>query len=153
MARGHLNGAWKSHLKNKYGRHQLGLAFLECPSTMVDTLLNKWKQYMQSKEYNNEVQRSKKGRAGSEKNAVVAAKIKVYQLKHERRRAVLLIKQLQADSSLELSKWDKQVYKRYQNGDIDKELDDAKCIHGYGILSTGEVLGPSGPRYTDRIRC
>ena len=152
-ARNLLNGAFKSHLRQVYGRYQLAFAFLECPATMVDTLLNKWAMHMQSPEYQAEVQRARKGRHGPEKDSEVAAKVAVYQLRYERRRAQLLTKRLQSDARFELSKWDKQVYERYLKGDICRELDDAKRKHGYGTLSTGEILRPSGPKYVERIEC
>ena len=118
---------------------------------MVDTLLNKWAEHMQSPEYKAEVQRARKGRHGPEKDAEVAAKVAVYQLRYEGRRAEFLNKRWQSDPRLELSKWDKQVYERYMKGDIRRELDNAKRKHGYGTLSTGEILRPSGPSYVDRI--
>ena len=37
--------------------------------------------------------------------------------------------------------------------DIRRDLDNAKRKHGYGTLSTGEILGLSGLKYLDCIRC
>ena len=44
--------------------------------------------------------------------------------------------------------YDEKLYKRFLDGDLQNELDEATIAHGYGTLSTGESIGASGPKYT-----
>ena len=39
------------------------------------------------------------------------------------------------------------LYARFRDGRLDKEIDEATMIHGYGTLSTGQRIGAFGPRF------
>ena len=80
-----MNGAFKVHLKSLYCRPKLAYAFLEHPAAMVNTLLKRWQEYMASSEYKHERDRASRDRTADSKSDEVLAKVKVYQLKHQRR--------------------------------------------------------------------
>ena len=44
--------------------------------------------------------------------------------------------------------YDEELYRRFSNGSLQREIDEAAEAHGYGTLSTGESIGAFGPRYT-----
>ena len=66
-----VNGAWNTHLFHLYGRggKQLAIGFLKLPSTMVDTMLQQWQEYMNSPEYQKDRSRARKNRPQDEKTA------------------------------------------------------------------------------------
>ena len=138
-ARRLVNGAFKSHLKDEYGRAGLAIEFLRTPPAMVDTLLAKWREYMRSDEYLKEKERACRDRTAEKKAAEVEAKMKVCRLRDQKRKA----------RRMEREKWhlrpDQNIlYQRYITGSLDQELDDAVRQHGYGQLSSGEFLGAFG---------
>ncbi len=57
-----LNGAWRVHLANTCGRHQLAIALLKYPTAAVDTLLEHWREYINSDEYRQHKARAKRNR-------------------------------------------------------------------------------------------
>ena len=64
-----VNGAWKAQLFHLYGRSgkQLAMGFFKLPSTMVDTMLQQWEEYMKSPKYLKERHRARKNRPQDEK--------------------------------------------------------------------------------------
>ena len=43
---------------------------------------------------------------------------------------------------------DEKLYKRFLDGDLQNEFDEATIAHGYGTLSMGQSIGAFGPNYT-----
>ena len=149
QAQAMVNGAWKTHLAEKYGTRgrQLAMAFLKCPSTNVYSLLSQWREYLQSTEYKEERERSRKGRPKEQKQNEKAAKVKVYFLRHQRRQCTRLDRRLADGTITQVPYAQKGVYASYLDGSLDKELDDATNAHGYGNLSTGRQIGAFGSKY------
>ena len=149
QAQAMVNGAWKTHLAEKYGTRgrQLAMAFLKCPSTNVYSLLSQWREYLQSTEYKEERERSRKGRPKQQKQNEKAAKVKVYFLRHQRRQCTRLDRRLADGTITQVPYAQKGVYASYLDGSLDKELDDATNAHGYGNLSTGRQIGAFGSKY------
>ncbi len=149
QAQAMVNGAWKTHLAEKYGTRgrQLAMAFLKCPSTNVYSLLSQWREYLQSTEYKEERERSRKGRPKEQKQNEKAAKVKVYFLRHQRRQCTRLDRRLADGTITQVPYAQKGVYASYLDGSLDKELDDATNAHGYGNLSTGRQIGAFGAKY------
>ena len=115
--------------------------FLQYPLAMVDTLLDEWKAYMESREYLDERERSRRDRPQQDKDAEVAMKYKVHRLRHQMRRAKMLERQLQRGSNRLLSSFDQTLFEWYKDGHLARELDEATGLHGYGNLTSGIQLG------------
>lgn len=133
--------AFKVYLKNLYGRPKVACMFLQYPLAMVDTLLDEWKAYMESPEYLDERERSRRDRPQQDKDAEVAMKYKVHRLRHQMRRAKMLERQLQRGSNRLLSSFDQTLFEWYKDGHLARELDEATSLHGYGNLTSGIQLG------------
>ena len=148
-ARDLVNGAWKTHLTGAYGPsgRQLALAFLKCPPAMVDTLLSQWREYMDSSEYRKERDRASSDRNEENKQSEVEAKVKVYSLRHQRRLCRRLRRKLEEGTLRVVPYYQQDLYERFLDGRLDKEIDEATEIHGYGTLSTGQQIGAFGPRF------
>ena len=143
-ARELVNGAFRAHLKDLYGRPKLALAFLECPTAMVDNVLKVWREYMNSPGYQKERDCSRKDRTEEDKKDEVSAKVKVYRLRHQCRRCKILKRKLE-ERLMEKVPWcDQNMYSRYLDGSLENELDECTRIHGYGTLSTGHRIGAFG---------
>ena len=106
---------------------------------------------MNSTEYKRERERARKDRTEEDKKDEEAAKLTVYRLKHQRHRAKMLERTLQQDPTTEMCASDEVVYRRYRDGSLQRDLDEAKRIHGYGTLSTGEHIGAKRPKYTTDV--
>ena len=143
------NGAWKAHLTTLYGprSRQLAMAFLKCPTAMVDTLLSQWREYNDSPEYKSERDRACKDRTDENKQIEVDAKLKVHFLRHQHRICRKIIRELQEGKLRHVPDHRKDVYTRFLDGRLREEIDDATWKHGYGTLSTGKQIGAFGPRY------
>ena len=110
---------------------------------MVDSLLDEWREYMQSKEYGQERDRAIKNRPKEEKANEVAAKVKCHQLRNMKRWAQRIQRQ-SGGAGVHMDRWtpeDRDLYERYRQGYLDEDLDNATLVHGYGCLSSGECLG------------
>ena len=114
---------------------------------MVDTLLRQWCEYMKSQEYTQERDRARKDRTEENKQSEVNAKLKVYRLRHQRRRCNRLTKKLQEGIIQEVPYSQLDLYQRFLDGRLDIEIDEATKNHGYGTLSTGERMGAFGPQF------
>ena len=114
---------------------------------MVNTLLKQWREYMESPQYTQERDRARKDRTEENKQSEVDAKVKVYSLRHQRRRCIMLKKKLDQGLISEVRPDDQDLYLRFIDGRLGKEIDEATRKHGYGILSTGERIGAFGPRF------
>jgi hypothetical protein len=144
------NGAWKAHLKDLYGRHQLAIAFLKYPTAAVDTLLEGYRTYRKSPSYDGEVERSRKSTdpmsntawAIEAKQRAVEMRMKAHRLRHQCRRARHIHKALQQGKITQIPDQEKNTYAQWLNGTLTREKDIATRRHGYGLLSTGEELGP-----------
>ncbi len=77
----------------------------------------------------------------------VKLKLKVHALRHQRRRAEKLHKQLQDGIIQSVPSRDEDMYQRWVTGRLAKDIDEATPLHGYGKLSTGEYL--TAPRLDD----
>jgi hypothetical protein len=143
-----INGAWKAELSERYGRFQLAIAFMKHPTATVDTLLQAWSMYMSSPEYRRQRERSHFTRSSTEVvNQEVKLKLKVHALRHQRRRAEKLHKQLQDGIIQSVPSRDEDMYQRWVTGRLAEDIDEATSLHGYGKLSTGEYL--TAPRLDD----
>ena len=144
-----VNGAWKKHLTNLYGPRgrQLALAFLKRPPAMVNTLLRQWREYMESPQYTQERDRARTDRNEENIQSEVNAKVKVHSLRHQRRRCKMLWRKMREGTITGVPYSDKDLYARFLDGRLDKEIDEATKIHGYGTLSTGQRIGAFGPRF------
>ncbi len=146
-----VNGAWKVHLADKYGPRgrQLAMSFLKCPSTNVYSLLDQWGKYLQSSDFQEERERSRQDRHGeATKHKEEVAKTKVYRLRHQVRQCTMLERKLKRGALKRVPYWQKDMYDSYVEGRLSKELDEATYAHGYGKLSTGEMIGAFGPNWT-----
>ena len=83
---------------------------------MVDTLLKQWRDYMNSTEYKQEQDRARKDRSQEDKNREVYAKVKVYSLRHQRRRCRMLKKKLDQGSISGVRPDDQDLYWRFIDG-------------------------------------
>jgi hypothetical protein len=148
-ARDLVNGAWKKSLSDAYGPRgrQLALAFLKCPPSNVHTLLWQWEEYLKSPEYKTERQRAHEGKNCLRNQSEIVATVKVHTLRHKRRQCTKLERNL-ADSTITQVPYSQQgLYESYLDGSLDKELDEATFVHGYGTLSTGQQIGAFGPNF------
>jgi len=106
-----------------------------------------WKglrEYVNSPEYQKERDRSRKDRTEEDKKDEVSAKVKVYCLRHQCRRCKIPKRKLE-EGLMEKVPWcDQNMYSRYLDGSLEKELDECTLIHGYGTLSTGHRIGAFG---------
>ena len=114
---------------------------------MVNTLLKQWREYMESPQYKEERDRARKDRTEENKQSEVDAKVKVYSLRHQRRRCIMLKKKLDQGLISEVRPDDQDLYLRFIDGRLGKEIDKATRKHGYGTLSTGERIGAFGPMF------
>ena len=115
---------------------------------MVDTMLQQWEEYMKSPTYLKERNRARKERPQEEKSKELDAKVRVCKLRHQCRYCRRLRKKLADGSMQQVPYYDEKLYKRFLDGDLQNELDEATIAHGYGTLSTGESIGAVGPNYT-----
>ena len=83
-----------------------------------------------------------------EKRKELDAKVRVYKLRHQCRYCRSLRKKLADGSMQQVAYYDEKLYKRFLDGDLQNELDEATIAHGYGTLSTGQSIGAFGPNYT-----
>ena len=104
---------------------------------MVDTLLEQWREYLESSEYKRERDRARKGRTDENKQSEENAQLKVHSLKHQRRCCQALSRTLAENTIREVPRYQQYMYERFEDGRLDKEIDEATRIHGYGKLSTG----------------
>ena len=140
----------EAELSERYGRFQLAIAFMKHPTATVDTLLQAWSMYMSSPEYRRQRERSHFTRSSTEVvNQEVKLKLKVHALRHQRRRAEKLRKQLQDGIIQSVPSRDEDMYQRWVTGRLAEDIDEATSLHGYGKLSTGEYL--TAPRLGDFI--
>ena len=114
---------------------------------MVDTLLTQWREYMQSTGYTQERDRARRDRTEENKQSEVEAKVKVYSLRHQRRLCRRLRRKLEEGTLRVVPYYQQDLYERFLDGRLDKEIDEATEIHGYGTLSTGQQIGAFGPRF------
>ena len=114
---------------------------------MVNTLLSQWRDYMESPQYKQERDRARLDRNEEDKQSEVNAKVKLYRLKHQRRRCIMLNRKLIEGTMREVPYSEQHLYARWENGRLGKEIDEATNTHGYGTLSTGEQIGARGPRF------
>ena len=114
---------------------------------MVNTLLRQWREYMDSPEYTQERNRARSDRIEENKQSEVEAKVKVYSLRHQRRLCRRLRRKLKEGTLREVPYYQQDLYERFLDGRLDKEIDEATEIHGYGTLSTGQRIGALGPRF------
>ena len=140
MARELVRGAWKSELSLRYGRYQLAIALLKNPATDIDALLKSWAEYMSSAEFLKQKVRSQKEPDSDEKEREVKLKVKLHGLRHQKRRAENLDRQLRRKVILTVPPRDRDLYKRWTSGALAQEIDRLTRLHGYGKLSTGQNL-------------
>ena len=114
---------------------------------MVDTLLSQWREYNDSSDYKSERDRACKDRTDENKQIEVDAKLKVHSLRHQYRICRKIHRELKESKLREVPDHRKDLYKRFLNGRLDEEIDDATWNHGYGTLSTGKQIGAFGPRF------
>ena len=114
---------------------------------MVHTLLRQWREYMESPQYTQERDRARPARTEENKQSEVNAKVKVHSLRHQRRRCRMLKKKLDQGLISEVRPDDQDLYLRFIDGRLGKEIDEATRKHGYGTLSTGERIGAFGPKF------
>ena len=114
---------------------------------MVGILLMQWREYMESSQYTQERDRARPDRTERSKQSEVNAKVKVHSLRHQRRRCKTLSRKLTEHTIREVPHSDKDLYARFLDGRLDKEIDEATMTYGYGTLSTGQRIGAFGPRF------
>ena len=114
---------------------------------MVNTLLRQWREYMDSPEYTQERNRARSDRIEENKQSEVEAKVKVYSLRHQLRLCRRLHRKLEAGTLRVVPHDQQDLYQRFLDGRLNKEIDEATEIHGYGTLSTGQQIGAFGPRF------
>ena len=98
--------------------------------------------------YKKEKERARKDRTIEDKKDEKSTKLKVFRLRHQNRRAKALQRLLQEGVIEEVPAVDEVVYSRYRSGRLAEDLDEATRTHGYGMLSTGECIGPFGRNFT-----
>ena len=135
-ARGMVNGAWNATLASMCGHSQLAIAFLKFPTTEIDSLLQKWKTYMESPQHLAQVERSKKIRDDDIAVAQLYQNIVAHRLRSQRRQASKDYGNTQAGHMKVENLSSKRLarYKRYVSGQLDFDLDEATRKHGYGKL-------------------
>ena len=148
QARLSLHGAFKAHLKQKFGRSQLAFRLLRHPFTDPLMLLQNWKQYVASPEYAKEKHRSSRPHdqassgsypATSADQAINAEKL----LKRRKNSKLWLYKTMNKYEKLinegymdqqNVPPHQQDMYASYLRGDLKKELDLLTRQHGYGKL-------------------
>ena len=106
-----------------------------------------WREYMDSKEYKEECERARPNRSDPKKQREVVAKVKVCSLRDQRRRCRNIMKKLKEGTLTAVPYYQKDLYDRFLDGSLDKQIDEATVIHGYGTLSTGQQIGAFGPKF------
>ena len=100
----------------------------------MDTLLRQWREYMESSQCTQERDRARPDRTEESKQSEVNAKVKMH-------------RKLEECKIREVPVSQQDLYARFRDGRLEKEIDEATMIHGYGTLSTGQRIGAFGPRF------
>ena len=141
-----LNGAFKTFLQQECINSQLAIALLKHPPATVDTLLESWAVYLESSTYKEEKARAQKldetnEEAVKEKRRFFKLKMRAHHLRHQVRQARYL--ERNPDAITDKNQW---VHDKYVSGKLSEALDESTRDHGYGMLSTGQMLENSGFR-------
>ena len=154
-----LNGAFKVYLRDVCGTRQLALEFLRNPTgtgprnySNVERILRDWAQYMESSEYHNELERSR--RISDEHSAEAQLrheqqelKLKVHRLRAKYRNMRSLSKKMNDNVWRKLSADDRHSYEEWQRGAMEQELNEFTKRHGYGKVRSENIhLGPQRGR-------
>ena len=124
---------------------QLALALLKHPKAMLNSLLEAWAQYLESPQYLQERERSRKQDESNQeamevKRRQVELKMKVHRLRHQVRQAKVMHR-----NPHKITRENRGLYQRWRSGQLGDELEEYTRVHGYGKLeSTGEVLRRDG---------
>ena len=141
-------------LQQECTNKQLAYALLKHPTSVVNTLLESWAQYLASPEYQREARRAQKvdganAHAVNKKRGEVQLKLRAHCLRRQIRRAKALHRRQRAI----VSRSDRKLLQDWHSGKLEKELEECTLAHGYGKLpSTGEILGCGGLRQPQRQR-
>ena len=147
-----VNGAWKVHLADCYGRFQLALMLLKHPPAAVDTLLGAWQDYIKSPDCQREQERARRGRwqevrpeALEQKRREGDLKARTLRLRCLFRRMRRYWRDLDSGRIQEFPAQHKELYRKYLTGELAAEGDALTVQHGYGHLRTRpDRLGARG---------
>ena len=139
------HGAFQAYLQQECMNKQLALALLKHPKAMLNSLLEAWAQYLESPQYLQERERSRKQDESNQeamevKRRQVELKMKVHRLRHQVRQAKVMHR-----NPHKITRENRGLYQRWRSGQLGDELEEYTRVHGYGKLeSTGEVLRRDG---------
>ena len=157
-----FQGAFKVHLKQKFGRASLAFRLLKHPFTKPSMLLKGWKEYVLSPEYVKEKERSKLPHdrtSGGSCSATSAEEVINSEklLKKKKNEVLHLYKRMTKNEKLinegkmdqeSIPAHQQEPYEKYLSGHLKQELDALIQEHGYGKLRgdehNGVLLKPRG---------
>ena len=155
QARMSFQGAFKVHLKQKFGRASLAFRLLRHPFTEPSMLLKGWKEYVASPEYVKEKDRAKlphnRTSGGSYPATSADQVINAEKLLKKKKNSKLWLYKLMTkyEKLINEGKMDQEkvpahqqeTYERYLSGHLKQELDALIQEHGYGKLRGDEHYG------------
>ena len=138
-------GAFNAYCHHNCIHKQLAMQLLRHPPHMIDGILDAWKDYINSPEYQEERKRSAK--VNDNDPEAVAAKehrkrvtVQVHKLRQGLRHAKRLFKHGGFKP-----KYDRELFHRYCTGALEREHDRLTEEHGFGLRrGTQTMLGPQG---------
>ena len=141
-----VRGAFNAWLHKRYGVPKIAYYLLKHPSNAVDTLLEAWKDYVDSEDYQKEKKRSRKDMPEEEKQQMLTLKTTVLQLRRQYRyaRAILSRSDRGIGNKQECDD-NKSLLEEYQSGKLLAKVNAATNAHGFGLLRGDEscMLGPA----------
>ena len=116
------------------------------PPNAVDTLLQAWKDYVNSEDYGTEKKRSRKDIPQEEKEKTLTLKTTVLQLRGQFRYARSIVSRFDLGIGNKQDWYDNEsLLKEYQSGELLAKVNAATHAHGFGLLRGDEscMLGPA----------
>ena len=139
-------GAFNAWLHRRYGVPKIAYYLMKHPPNAVDTLLQAWKDYVNSEDYGTEKKRSRKDIPQEEKEKMLTLKTTALQLRGQFRYARSIVSRFHRGIGNNKEWYDNESLLRdYQSGDLLEKVNAATRAHGYGLLRGDEsgMLGPA----------
>ena len=141
-----VRGAFNAWLHKRYGVPKIAYYLMKHPPNAVDTLLQTWKDYVNSEDYQTEKKRSRKDIPEEEKEKMLTLKTTVLQLRWQYRYARSILSRFaRGIGSKQECDDNKSLLEEYQSGKLLAKLNAATNAHGFGLLRGDEscMLGPA----------
>jgi hypothetical protein len=145
-AKSMVRSAFNAWLHKRYGVPKIAYYLLKHPSNAVDTLLEAWKDYLDSEDYQKEKKRSRKDIPEEEKQKMLTLKTTVLQLRQQYRYArSILSRSDRGIGNKQECDDNKSLLEEYQSGKLLAKVNAATNAHGFGLLRGDEscMLGPA----------